>query len=248
MKSKKRKIMILLVKLGMCFLASLVVISIIGMAISLIKTNNHFLTISSSIFISSISSLLTIAALYITIHINERELEFNEGNSNVTMKHSLNVTRDTIELVELEIYKYLITNAATCNNIFCQEQSDKNLKFCLKFKVDNLSEIESLKVNYISLYSSTGLKIRIKAEKSDFQLIQSINKDEFIYQVIVPVNKLDYKDFFKNYKEGKYVKIRVRTEFELKNISGKSIACGKKVFFDKYDEDEKYDKIIFTIK
>lgn len=213
----KKSIKILLT-VGIVILSLLIVISLVGMVVSLC-TKCDYLDVSSSVFVAATSSVLTIVALILTVESSNKLLAMEP-------RRDLNELCGSLSLENITINELLQPKATTHKNKLAQE-SNNNMRIVLQFKADKIGTLKSIAVEEFRLKflyhnfnkkDEKSLYIRLMNDKDSLMSFQSRNGDEFYCEMITNVNEEEYKNFNDAMRNPDKKKIGLRIKLALKNI------------------------------
>ncbi len=215
MKNNEKKHLRRLLYIGMATLGITALVSFIGMILSLFKIGDY-INVASSVFVASVSSILTIVALLFTV-------EFNNRQMSAQSQKSLNDLRYSLSLEKVEINKYLQPKTITRKNKNIDNDKRNNMRIVLHFKTKDISELSNIALRKFcleSLYECNNKnKLYIKLTDDNVLLspIESNGNNEFLYEIITNVAEQPYKHFLWEMKKYGKQKISVKIGLVVQN-------------------------------
>lgn len=213
----------------------LVGLSLAGIIVSLCTTCN-LLSESVTVFVSSISALLTITALLISVDCNNKLIAVQTRDFLSRTQRELQTVMNSLVLTKIEINNMLQPKNIT-------HQNKTSLKIChphcrmrilLTFSAEALETIHSIALTdfgFVFLDPKHGNNsLRINWSNLEvFTSIASINKTMFSYEIITNVKEESFNNFIAFIK--KYpneAKVRINLTAKIQDINGNEGVWQKK--------------------
>ena len=227
--------------IGMSFLGILFLLSVVGIIYSLQKPLDYtLLTLSSSIFISTISAVLTVGAMLITISSNDKLCKLQLNMQDISTRSVLNKMRSTLVLNKIELFHFLQPKQITDTNSGIKEIERNNLQIRLYFAMEELENLEKIGIRKLCIYTFTNkghppLTIKVN-QQPVYRQPRRLNDKLAYYEIITNIDKAKYEKFCKYLLNEHKCEIGVTYDIEIMDMLNQTTNCERKINceFDKY--------------
>lgn len=259
MTEEKRERIINIIKvtliLGLTILGVLIIVSIVGIILSLRKVCD-LLEVSSSVFVAAISSLLTVLALVLTVNSSNKTIELQRKTIELQlagMKDSINLICNNLYLESIEINKCSINKPITHNSCYQATAPIKKLRMGLYFSTININELSGISLQYLGLYfkykmpNNESINIVINDLQSPFYPFEIKSENKFLYEVIIPIDKSRFQNIQKVLNNTPKCFLEIKARLVLKS-NGEMVSSWVKthsLLFQQVESDKKAQKFLF---
>lgn len=234
-----KKFLNVLLWAGCIILAILIFSSLVGIIYFLINWNLGVLGVLSSIFVSTVSSLLTILALLITVQSMNKTYELDNKKFDLDYKKSENENVRLLSLISrsllletIAIGDCLIPNEITHLNKSA-DRGRNNLKFVLTFFSANNEDISEIAIDKFEInffhktIKQTFIRINIDNEFSEFEKIIKQRGDSFKIVIVTNFDAKVHSDLIQKIRKGAMPEFKLNYVLRFKTIGGNSEKISK---------------------
>ena len=204
----------------------------------------------ASLFVSSLGSVITVAALLITIESNQKTYDLEIDKENFRFKEIKNKIKNTLLLENLKIHNEQVPKEIIFHNIHYTGKGNKKIWIQLQFSVDELCKIQSINLKrfyMIAMNKEVCNNGRLICSKEDNveMTIKALDDGKFALDVVTNIDNDVFHRFIKCFNGAQPFPIEVKLTMDIKldsedNQKIEDVVITKQVLKFVEQKDSKY--------